>query len=1082
MSITRNGGMNTLPWIHDALATFHTACDGRLAGPGAPEAALATPIEQLLTTAADKYKIPGVVWHPETRRPDLGVRLDYAVTKNGTTIGYLELKRPQQSIDPGTFTGHNRVQWERLRNLPNLIYSNGRTWALYRNGELVDQPVHLDDTQDTAQALDNLLRSFLGWHPAQLREISTLVDRLAPLTRSLRFAVIDQLKEERKSTGRGEQMFNGLKRDWRKLLFPGATDETFADGYAQTVVFALLLARTENIPLTSSLHEIGRHLGNEHALMGRTLQLLTDHIDGRFKITLDLLQQTIAVADWPAIRSGNQDAYLHLYEKFLAAYDPELRKNSGSYYTPRQVVDQMVRLTEDVLRTRLGKRRGFDEPDVAIVDPAMGTGTFLHTIIERVAAQAMKRYGDAFGRDAISRLAERLWGIELQMGPYAVAEMRTADLIRQYGAELPPSGLKLCVNNTLDDPYIESGALFTVEAIADSRRRANELKANTPVTVVIGNPPYDDKAKGLGGWVESGSGLMDAFKYPGNGRFEHTLKNLYLYFWRWATWKVFDDDEPHRQGVVCFITPSGFATGPGGKGMRDYLRRTCSEGWIIDVTPEGIRPDAATRIFPGVAQPLAICIFIRKTDTTSTKPARIRYRAVQGKREAKYQQLAAICLDDEDWLDVRTDAVAPFIPQATSNWDTYPALSDLFPWGAPGCKTNRGWVTSPSQEILRRRWLRLLNETNRKAKAVLFKETDTCALDREQPALPGRPLREGTVDEETNSEPELTRMAMRGLDRQWIIADKRVIDRPREELWAALQDRQVFLVEQSRRAIASDAGVMGCALLPDSDFFSEFGGRMYPMLHPDGSTNTAPRLLQLLAEQTGHEQGTVHDLAAYVMAVTGHAGYTTRFASELAVPGIRVPLTADAGLWKRAVTLGEEMLWASTYAERYANQDSGRPPADVLFDEGDPRQVRYVKPIQPGVPANIRYQEETQTLHLDDGVFGPVTPAMWSYRIGGKQVVKQWFGYRKLKPTARKTSPLDEEHEVSWPGEWTVDLLELLSVVRRLTDLAPAQVELLSEIVAGPTISMEELTAAGALPVDARSTKPRYKLDDALFA
>src|SRR5699024_19998 len=130
-------------------------------------------------------------------------------------------------------------------------------------------------------------------------------------------------------------------------LFPTADDETFADGYAQTATFALLLARTEEISLEgSSLHAVGSQLSHEHSLMGKALQLLTDDVADDFRITLDLLVRIIGAVNWQRIYKGQRDTYLHLYEYFLEEYDSELRKDSGSYYTPREVVEEMVRLTE----------------------------------------------------------------------------------------------------------------------------------------------------------------------------------------------------------------------------------------------------------------------------------------------------------------------------------------------------------------------------------------------------------------------------------------------------------------------------------------------------------------------------------------------------------------------------------------------------------------------------------------------------------------------------------------------------------------------------------------------------------------
>jgi predicted helicase len=470
--------------------------------------------------------------------------------------------------------------------------------------------------------------------------------------------VLDQLAAERNAIRAGadewDQPFTGLVRDWRNLLFPTASDETFADGYAQTLTFALLLARTENIDFGSgtSMHEIADRLrvGQSHALMSKALELLTGSATDQLKVTLDLLERVIGAVNWGPIRDVHNVAYLHLYESFLEVYDPRLREDSGTYYTPYQVVDAMVRLADDVLRTRLVTPAGFLAPAVTTVDPAMGTGAFLNSIIERAARQTAEADGPGAVPQAITDLARRLIGFELQMGSYAVAEMRVADLLKTYSAAPPADGMRLYVTNTLDDPYVEQTQIATSYApLARSHRRANQVKANTPVTVVIGNPPYDERAQGKGGWVENGGegtvAPLERFRQKGNGRLEYVLKSFYVYFYAWAMWKVFEANPPHRHGIVTYITTAGYLTGPGFKGMRRYLRTTCSEGWIINVSPEGVRPDVATRFFPTVQQPLAIAILVRRADTDPSIPADLHYTEVTGRREAKYAQLAELSLD-----------------------------------------------------------------------------------------------------------------------------------------------------------------------------------------------------------------------------------------------------------------------------------------------------------------------------------------------------------------------------------------------------------------------------------------------------
>jgi hypothetical protein len=143
---------------------------------------------------------------------------------------------------------------------------------------------------------------------------------------------------------------------------------------------------------------------------------------------------------------------------------------------------------------------------------------------------------------------------------------------------------------------------------------------------VIGNPPYKEKARDRGGWIETGTGntvvpLAEWFPPPAwrLGAHAKHLRNLYIYFWRWATWKVFGGsivtpDTPPvtpQQGVVCFITVAGFVNGPGFEKMRADLRRDTDEIWVIDCSPEGLQPPVASRVFQAVQRPVCIVLAVR---------------------------------------------------------------------------------------------------------------------------------------------------------------------------------------------------------------------------------------------------------------------------------------------------------------------------------------------------------------------------------------------------------------------------------------------------------------------------------------
>jgi Predicted helicase len=1077
-------------WLAQAVAEFGHECKIGLNGPGEPEAAIRPPIEHLLATVCDKLG-HSLSLYPEVGlgEGELRVRPDYAIRVNRVITGYIEVKRPDKSIEPSTFRGRDKQQWERLKDLPNLLYTNGQSWALYESGEKVAEG-HLIGSLKTAgrklivqdEQFEGVLRRFLGWRPSPIRSVNHLVRDIAPLCRLLRHEVLDQLDREaaaiRSGQAEEEQPFTTLAAEWRRLLFPTADNKTFADGYAQTVTFALLLARSEGITLTGvSMHEVGQRLGHTHSLMGRALQLLTDTIEHQFRVSIDVLARVIDGVDWDRIRSSNVDAYLHLYEHFLEEYDDELRKASGTYYTPRPVVTEMVRLVEEVLQTRLGRRNGFRSPDVFTVDPASGTGTYLHEIIRRVADQAAEHDGPGAVPHAIEELAKRLVGFEMQTGPYAVAELRGSEMLRRYNAELPPGGLRLYVTNTLDDPETEENFTSVFAPISRSRRLANEVKRKSAVTVVIGNPPYRERAEGEGGWVEQGSDTqeapLNAFRAPGNGRTEYVLKNLYVYFWRWATWKVFDAHPKQGEGVVAFITTAGYLRGPGFKGMREYLRRTCDEGWIIDVSPEGMRPDVPTRVFPGVQQPLAIGIFVRRSGTDRDTPAKIRYVALHGRREQKYDQLAGLTLDGDQWKPVRDAWQAPFTPASETGWDDYPALGDLMPWASPGVKPNRTWVYAPHPDILRDRWSKLIG-AGASDRKELFKETRDRKVDSVVVALPRRRRPLGVVANDRSRLVDVVRVAYRSFDRQWIIPDNRLLDQSRPELWRADIRGQVFVSELHSAPISSGPGVTFARHVPDMHHYKgSEGGRVLPMLYADGDPNLAPGLLSLCSQKLGWRI-TVEDVVSYIAGVVAQREFTLRFHEELVTPGIRLPLTADPTLWAEAVAVGREVIWLHTYGEVFADPAAGRPEGNIRYPAADPRQPLSQKAIPPSpLPADISYSENTKTVYVGQGEFSPVPPEVWTYDVGGMQVVKKWFSYRKANPGGRVSSPLDNIHINRWPYDWTHELIDLLTVLRRLVELEPQQAELLSRIIAGPQITVADLTAASVFPVPSVARKPR---------
>ncbi len=805
--------------LSDAISAFGVSVKAKLNNPaigGAPEDQLRAPLEGLFGDFSILIGLSAgeTVMVGETTLSSLKTRPDYAVSRSNALIGFIEVKAPGKGADPRRFSDpHDKDQWEKLKSLPNLIYTDGAAFSLWRNGHLVGAIIGLSGDLNTAGAklsapdgLVGLISDFLRWNPVAPRSPSELADTSARLCRLLRDEVQEQLEI-------GAKGLSELKHDWRRLLFPHASDAEFADGYAQAVTFGLLMAKARGLSLANGLEPVARSLRKSNSLIGTALRLLTDEAEeeAALKTSLATLARVLDVVDWSRISKGDPEAWLYFYEHFLSVYDNDLRKKTGSYYTPPEIVTHMVRLVDDALRQRFAQPGGFASPAVTVADPATGTGTFLLGVLRQIASTAETDGGAGTVPGAVKAALTRLIGFELQFGPFAVAQLRLlaeiADLSEEDIDTAVEAPLRLYIADTLADPEEEISDLTTlVRPITESRRAANAIKREEPITVVIGNPPYKEKAKGLGGWVENG---RDGVHPPlqtwmplaswGVGEHAKHLRNLYVYFWRWATWKVFGETETpdtppasDRKGVVCFITVAGFLNGPGFQKMRSQLRRETDALWVIDCSPEGHQPPVSSRVFQGVQQPVCIVIAARTGEKAVAKPAKVRYRALPvGRREEKFAAMAIIALEDDGWVEASDDWRASFLPRAAEAWASNPALDDLFLYNGSGVMPGRTWVIAPDAASLTDRWKRLQTEKDPVKKATLFHPHE--GGDREvrrivREPLPGLPHPPLSVADDKAQSVKPVRYGFRSFDRQWIIPDNRLLNRANPTLWRTRSD------------------------------------------------------------------------------------------------------------------------------------------------------------------------------------------------------------------------------------------------------------------------------------------------------
>lgn len=1047
-------------------STFVREVRGRFATAGrkSAEEQLRSPLTSLLQGLASLRRVR-LTLVDETPLDDNSAIPDLSAYDTGVLAGHIELKAPGTGVDVLAFSGHNKKQWKNLRSLPNCLYTDGNSFALYRSGDRVGDicefVANIKDyrSRDTgtaaAGALELLLVDFLAWKPTAPSTAKGLADALAPLCRYLRNEVLD-------AVDRSLPAMLQVKRDWEQVLQQDSSNEVFADHYAQTVTFALLLARARSphAELTLTTATVG--LDAQHAVLSKTLLLLTDaSVQKLLRVPLDVLVRILNAVDVKKVTATKKDFWLYFYEDFLASYDPRLRENAGVYYTPHQVVSCQINLIHDILVRLFATPDGLAGDEVLMLDPAVGTGTYAVGIVSKVAEWVAAKRGKGAVGAAVTQVAQHFYGLELLVGPYAVAQQRLAQAVSDAGGRLPANGLNIYRADTLSDPYATPPTLIPFfRAISEEQKKAIALKRKKKVVVCVGNPPYeyhlgkDDSSRT--NWVRYGGGerefrpaLLDAFLQSASGwaagLHGKTLHNLYIYFWRWALWKVLEQQQ-HSKGIVCFICPNSFITGPAYAGMREYMRRLCTHVWVIDIGGDSRLDGADSNIFP-IRTGVAICIAVRDVAKKDPEvPAEVRAVEVAGATAGKLEALGRISdLDSVSWVAASKEWTAPFAALRATVYGEWPKITDLFPWQEGGMQIKRTWPVHPSKAVLRRRWELLVSSNARQRKRLFVETRDNKITDTKVDPVTGHKLSQIAKQTPADSMPRAARYSYRCLDNQFVLCDARVADYQRAQLWRSRSPSQIFFGSKLTMAIGDGPALMACAHVPDMDFFNNRGARDIIPLYRDAAAsrpNVSPAVLKGLTALFGRRVS-AEMFAAYVYGVLNPRNFIAQNRDDVVrTRELRVPITTDAELFATFAGLGQKLVWLHTYGERGLGKKAKRavPP-------GSARWTHALK----GMPNDFRYDAESQTLHVEDGQVAPVSLDVWSYEVSGYHVVKKWLGYR-MRERRGKTKPLDRVTLSGWPASLMTQLLELLWVLEHTVKLEAAHIALYFKLLAGKTV------------------------------
>jgi Type ISP C-terminal specificity domain/N-6 DNA Methylase len=957
----------------------------------------------------------GVVATNEPRRIACGAP-DFIVTAKTTPLGYIEAKDVGTDLD----RAEQSDQLKRYRaSLRNLILTDYLEFRLYRNGELV-QSVHIGKLLkngslrrdvDELPRLETLLNGFLDSDLPMIASPKDLAERMARLARLLRDLIRGVFAQESKA-GDLHSQYEAFK----KILISDLSVDHFSDMYAQTIAYGLFAARCNHVGTGFTREHAGRELPKTNPFLRRLFNTIAGaDLDDRISWAVDDLTTLLAKADMAAIlkdfgsATRQEDPVVHFYETFLAAYDPKLRELRGVYYTPEPVVGYIVRSVDALLKKEFklsdglansgtvklkrAKSKGkgeetYETHRVQILDPACGTGTFLHSVVG-IISERFRGNAGLWPSYVEQHLLPRLYGFELLMAPYAVAHMNLGLQLKDSGYDFrADERLRVFLTNTLEEAHEMVGLPLFTQWLAEEAAAASEIKKNVPIMVVLGNPPYSGHSANKGGWI---TGLLDEYKKSPELRKPAQAKWLsddYVKFLRFAQWRI----EQTGHGILAFITNHSYLDNPTFLDMRRSLMKSFDEIYLLDLHGNSKRKESAPgggkdeNVFD-IQQGVAIALFVKRS--TRAETCNVRRADLWGDREHKYEWLSDHDVTNTKWTTI-TPKVAPWlfvkqddglIAEYQRGWSIVDAMNQHGE-PVPGFATQHDEFAisfSKSEAIGKVKSL-LETESEDEARGIFR----LCAQSQWSYRRAKQELTEASA------KADLVEIAYRPFDFRFTVYDRNVLTHRRERISPQLMKPNVALViPKNAEAIGTaESQFFFCVDKPaDLNLFRRGGAYLVPLwIYDDSETlfsrsaagrkaNVAPELLEELKTNLGAKVVTPERIFAYIYAVLHSKSYKKRYEQLLKRGFPRIPFTRRTKLFEDLSILGQKLV------DLDLMRAFGTDEPD--FPIAGKNRVDYVS------------YESRKVFINDDQYFEKIEVQVWDYQIGGYPVCEKYLKDRK---------------------------------------------------------------------------------------
>lgn len=1005
--------------------------------------------------------LPDLVVTNEPARSECGAPDFILIRKtDNLPVAFLEAK----DIDDPDLAGRkqHKEQFNRYKtSLNHIIFTDYLDFHLYeygiwtdsvRIGELRNGKIYLLKGQK--DKFDTLIRRLANAEPQPITSATKLAGQMAAKARLLAEVIKSAFKEENECYG--NQQLQGQLEAFQRVLIHDLTPDGFADIYAQTIAYGMFAARLHDpTPETFSRQEAATLIPKTNPFLRQIFQNIAGYdLDERIAWIVDELAVTFRVTNVTAVmgtysrNSRHNDPMIHFYEDFLSAYDSKLRKAKGVWYTPQPVVRFIVKAVDELLQREFGLPMGLadystiehevvneqyakgkkgERPTykrrfhkVQILDPATGTGTFL--------AEAVNQIYDKFrGMEGMwqsyveEHLLPRLNGFELLMASYAIAHLKLDMLLQDTGyIHKKENRLHIYLTNSLEEYHPDTGSLFA-QWLSNEANEANRIKRDTPVMVMIGNPPYNVSSNNNGEWITN---LINEYKKGLNER-KINLNDDYCKFIRLGHYYI----EKNGEGILAFITNNSFIDGITYRQMRKSLLESFDSIYILnlhgnskkqELCPDGSKDENVFDIMQGVS----INIFIKTETKRKRELGKVYYYELYGKQSNKYRFLDNNSLTNISWTEIENrEPNYFFVPKnfsAQENYEKGFSLYQLFTINSTGVESQRDAFCICEKEELKRHLKDLIKLEEKELRDLYNLKKDGRNWKLEWAKLDvGNDIDDNKIVP-IDVFPFDTKFTYYTGKTNGFLARPRnhslrhmlnplnfslITPRQTSQDW-----RHVFISRHITNGnILASAKLLGAGtqfplyLTPSGE-----AGRFFEK--SDLTPNFSPAVLKKIEQRLGEKVEPL-ELFDYIYAVLHNPAYRERYKEFLKIDFPRIPYPSNPELYHNLAQMGSRLR------KLHVMDNSSAWHVNTTYPVSGKNQVET--PVYREGAVYINQQQ----------YFGNVPLCAWEFYIGGYQPAQKWLKDRK----GHTLSFSDIRHY----QEIIATLSETIHIMEAIKDLAP---------------------------------------------